>query len=399
MNLSKDPAETLPALYMIFTLVGAIRRGVKRENIWREFRRQKIVLRPRLPFWLSICKSAGLLDERDGRVRITSHARAWLNKRPEEQAVLLIEAWQRSPRNSCDRKFRKRLLWKLQHEKPLTAKDQGALTGLSALGFEANGKLTPWGRYFLKGEGYLPTPKPDIACEIKEDQFIAPLDQHTDLLWELEEFLRPIAPGRYSLKKRSLQFFGGDPHKLIALIERGLKHEIPKTTRALILGQPSIKLTQGWVIEFSSPQELKELRRQPNLRNLIERYLSPRHILISAHSTANLTKMLERRGVHMATDEEQQHTSRKKRSHFVKQSPPHPIGRNVPKLDLLEKYLQLQQALDIFYRAPGFPAETRRITPLSIEQRGENTYVIAHCHTRRAQRTFRLDRMEIPGTY
>jgi predicted DNA-binding transcriptional regulator YafY len=68
-------------------------------------------------------------------------------------------------------------------------------------------------------------------------------------------------------------------------------------------------------------------------------------------------------------------------------------------MEVLGKYMQLQQALDILYRAPGFPAEQRRITPLSIEQRGERTYVIAYCQTRRAQRTFRLDRMEIPGTW
>jgi len=51
------------------------------------------------------------------------------------------------------------------------------------------------------------------------------------------------------------------------------------------------------------------------------------------------------------------------------------------------------------YRAPGYPAEQRRITPLIIEQRGEQTYVIAYCQTRRAQRTFRLDRIEVPGAW
>jgi len=47
------------------------------------------------------------------------------------------------------------------------------------------------------------------------------------------------------------------------------------------------------------------------------------------------------------------------------------------------------------YRSPGYPAERRRITPLLIERRGEFTYISAYCQTRRAQLTFRLDRMEI----
>jgi hypothetical protein len=119
--------------------------------------------------------------------------------------------------------------------------------------------------------------------------------------------------------------------------------------------------------------------------------------------------------VHVAYNEEPPHKE-KKRTHFTQNvlSTPqkntagsstgllrllHPLGKAVPKLELVERYLQLQQALDVLYRAPGYPAEQRRITPLLIEQSGEQTYVIAYCQTRRAQRTFRLDRMEIPGTY
>jgi len=110
--------------------------------------------------------------------------------------------------------------------------------------------------------------------------------------------------------------------------------------------------------------------------------------------------MLKRRGVYLPRNEEQEEI-RTRRTHFP--SPPKtmlvPVGKSVPKLQLLEKYMRLQQAIDMLYRAPGYPPEQRRITPLSIEQRGEQTYVIGYCQTRRAQRTFRLDRMEIPGTY
>ena len=68
------------------------------------------------------------------------------------------------------------------------------------------------------------------------------------------------------------------------------------------------------------------------------------------------------------------------------------------KEDLLTEHLRLQQALDILYHAPGgIRPEPRRITPLLMEEHGGQVYVIDYCHTRRAQRTFRLDRIEIPA--
>ena len=78
MRRMETQSATYPALYVIFTLLSAIRRGIERKNIWREFRRQKIALKPRLAFWISVCKQAGLLDEYENRLRVTRHARAWL---------------------------------------------------------------------------------------------------------------------------------------------------------------------------------------------------------------------------------------------------------------------------------------------------------------------------------
>lgn len=54
-----------PAVYMIFTLLNALRRGVPRSRMWLEFRRQKIRLHPRLSFWLALCRSAHLITETD----------------------------------------------------------------------------------------------------------------------------------------------------------------------------------------------------------------------------------------------------------------------------------------------------------------------------------------------
>lgn len=390
--------DTLPALYIIFTLLNAFRRGMERKNIWREFHRQKIALTPRLSFWIPLCRAAGLLDEVEGQIRVTRYARQWLNKTPEEQTFRLIEAWQNAPKNYSARQFRRKLLWKLKYDQTLTQKDLGANHALEAQGLCKEGKLTQWGKFFIKGEGELPTPKPPEPCAIHENHFVASVAQQTDLLWELEKHLRPISPGRYPLTQRALHFHTGDPHELIALLERGLQKEISKSTRALILHQPSLRVLEGFVIEFSNPAELKELRRQPNLRQHVEQYLSPRHVFVASTDAKRLLKLFEQRGIHAAFHEELPETQ-KKRTHFPGKVLLKPTGRSLPKMELLGKYMQLQQALDILYRAPGFPAEQRRITPLSIEQRGEQTYVIAYCQTRRAQRTFRLDRMEIPGAW
>jgi hypothetical protein len=62
----------------------------------------------------------------------------------------------------------------------------------------------------------------------------------------------------------------------------------------------------------------------------------------------------------------------------------------------LERAIQRQETIDILYRAAGRSmAEHRHLTPLLIEQRGLRFYLIAYCHTRRANRTFRIDRLQL----
>jgi hypothetical protein len=394
----KQTPQQYPALYVIFTLLNAVRRNIPRKNIWREFRRQAIALKPRLAFWIPLCRQAGLLREVDGSLRVTSYAHAWLNKTPEEQILSLLEAWQNSPKNIKTKQFRKKLLWKLKHNQALTAKDRTALIGLDALGITAKGALTLYGKYFVQNEGKLPTPKPTPPCAVHDDQFIASLPSHLDLLWRLEHYLRPNTPGVYPLHKRVLHFHNGDPHIIIDLLEEGLKGKIPDQIKALMLGQPSIRVTQGIVLEFSSPAELAQLRRQPTLRKFFAEFLSSQRVLVSSQHAKALFELLKRRGVYLHPNEEEAPQKRAKRTHFPQNQLLQPVGKSVSKLALIEKYKQLGQALDMLYRAPGCNPERRRITPLSIEIRGGHTYVIAYCQTRRGQRTFRLDRMDVPGT-
>jgi len=386
---------------VIFTLLIAVRHGIERRNIWREFRRQGVALRPRLSFWVAVCTEAGLLRHDTERgLRITSFASQWIKRSADEQMFHLIEAWQNAPKNKRVRLFRKKLLWKLKYNKPLTKKDQGALNGLDALGLTEHGKLTKWGEFFIKDEGELPSPRPLETCQIHDNQFIAHLPVHLELLWDLERFLRPKAPGIYPLTKKALHFLDGDPHVLIELLEHGLGKPVPDGTKAAILNQPSIRVMQGIVLEFSSPSELKQLRRQPVFRKYIDRFLSPQRVLISEDKAKALFKILARRGAQVHLSEDLPKAGRK-RTHFPHQpaSFMRPVGKSVSKMSIIERYQDLGLALDILYRVPGYQPERRRITPLLVEERGGQTYVIAHCQTRRAQRTFRLDRIEIPGTW
>ena len=183
-------SETYPAFYIILTLLTALRRGVPQRQIWREFQRQKITLQPRLSFWIALCKEAGLLDLFSGRLRVTGFARRWLNKSIEEQTFDLIDAWQNAPKNRKTRQFRKKLLWKLKYDQSLTAKDRKFLGQLEALGLVKEDRLTSWGRYFLQGEGSLPTPKTPEPCCLDGDQFQVPLPQHIDLLWGRSPLMR-----------------------------------------------------------------------------------------------------------------------------------------------------------------------------------------------------------------
>lgn len=63
-------------------------------------------------------------------------------------------------------------------------------------------------------------------------------------------------------------------------------------------------------------------------------------------------------------------------------------------LETLQRAVTNAEAVEVLYHAPGRPApEPRRLTPLLVEQRGLRHYLIAYCHTRRANRTFRIDRL------
>jgi len=65
-------------------------------------------------------------------------------------------------------------------------------------------------------------------------------------------------------------------------------------------------------------------------------------------------------------------------------------------IESLQKAIDREDSVDVRYQASGrhWP-EYRHLSPLLIESRGDRFYLIAYCHTRRANRTFRLDRLQL----
>jgi len=88
----------------------------------------------------------------------------------------------------------------------------------------------------------------------------------------------------------------------------------------------------------------------------------------------------------------------------IKHVVPHPYwipeeeAPPIPEPELIariERAIEKEQSIDVLYQALGRATpEHRCLSPLVVEQRGLRFYLIAYCHTRRANRTFRLDRLQ-----
>ncbi|MDI6770721.1 MAG: WYL domain-containing protein [Anaerolineales bacterium] len=389
----------LTPTHYVFTLLNAFRHGIPASQIWREFQRIGTCLKPRLSFWLSLCIQAHLITETPAHVP-TSLTKRWISWSSESQTIHLLEAWQTCPHNPKDRATRRRLLKRLASGLPMNTRERRELPGLESLGICANGGLTDWGRVAL-GLFPAPTPIPPLAWRVENHRLIVPLPADWALLWELERFLAPETPGNYPLNAANLReaVQRGPAEELIAILERGTASPLPPELRAAILNQPVLNMTEGTVLEFSNPEELKQLRRSAVLREHFNHILSSRHVLVDAGNEPRLIELLERRGIYARPLVESilEEDNPRPRAYFHQSPAPLPEEDVRPQIVLAE-YLRLQQALDILYHAPGgVRPEPRRITPLLMEERGGQMYIIAYCHTRRAQRTFRLDRIEIPG--
>jgi hypothetical protein len=405
----------MTATWYIFTILSMLRQNIPPSQIPAHLQKMGLKLTPRLPVWLALCHSCGLLNQQN---HPTALFHQWLAWPAADQTLRLLAAWQTSPRGRKNRQWRQRLLRRLQCGQPLLAADMRQLPVLQALGLCQDSNLSPWGQVIL---GFRPAPTPLLYTQWQFNNDLLQINHPVDwpLLWQLESCLRPCAPLTYRLDPVSLRCARqrNDPQTLLNILEKGLGAPPPPALRAQILGQPSLQTTPGLVLEFSDPAELRQLRRSEPLRSHFQRLLSPRHVLVDEKSAPRLLQLLERRGIYANTPPPNRTVSSsdlgegigegvapvlsrvEARTHFPRADLLQPLGPSLPLLDFIQQSIRQQTAFDLLYHAPGGERpETHRITPVLIEERGGYTYIIAYSHNRHGQRTYRLDRMEVPGT-
>jgi hypothetical protein len=468
---------------------------------------------PPLSFWLRVCQAAGLLDEQPLPYP-TLLVQDWLVQPAEAQIAGLLHGWAALPSGALERRRRQRALQQLASGVPLPD-GSGMASGLQALGVYAQGALTPLGVWSMRswaaaGEpaGVGETAPPGSGKPAAEDpprpvhwqlngwELHTPYPPDWALLWMLETYLDPCAPGVYPLDtpalRRAVQrgAWGDDRLPPLALVlECGLGEPPHPTLLARLAAQPRLHARCGVVLEFNDARHLARLRRQRSLRLELDELLSPRHAFLDAWHAPRLLRRLLRRGlidqqaldnllpeieppVEVKKDGRRatpgtpgQRLPRSDRQYLIslyllaeelgdsrnpwlrppavwrpapfpvpppgllarlanglssaecgaaarrasvfleRLAPPHPVSSEAdawpvypdPDLTLrLEQAIARQETLDAFYHAVGRPApEHRRLTPLLVEQRGARFYLLAYCHLRQANRTFRLDRLRL----
>lgn len=405
---------------------------------------------PNLAAWVRLLQSANLL-ERNPHPYPTFMVENWLAQSPTAQIQHLVQAWIQMPAEVYKRRLRERLVdqFGMSHnENEMPMIHRRATAGLRALGLTPN---TP-------PQEILYTPEPSVPApwRLENSHLIVSDPPDWRLLWDLEAYLWPYAPGRYALSPASLRQAAqrGPADRFIAVLEAGLQHPLPHDLSAQIRGQPLISARTGTVLEFSSAAELAQVRQLSGLRKTLAGLLSPRHVFLEPGEAAAAMRQLRRRGLFIFWEESESSTgtdaarftsteraqlfslalvvqdlglpfslsetvtakltqgipepvlasARRRAETALEQVRPHWLPAapdEIPTLpqaklaELIQAAIRGESAIDIFYHAPGRSPEPRHITPLLVEQRGLRWYLLAYCHDRRANRTFRLDRVKM----
>ena len=416
---------------------------------------------PRFSFWVRLCRNAALLDEAFPP-RPTLYVSDWLALSIPNQFSDLLEAWQEAPTRPDLRGIRQQLPRLILEGSELSPTYRKELVGLQALGICESDGLTTFGYMFLnKRLDRLPDEKAK-PWQFFNNELQVPYPPDWGLLWHLEAFLDPIDPGIYLLSEESqrLAVQRGALEKkpsLLQILERGLGESAPTDLVQRLKAQPLLRILPGTVLEFTSSEELKELRQARTMRRDLNHILSPRHVFLGVNQAPQIINRLHRRGL-LAENDIQRFCSQdgyepndktftatertylfslmliadglnislapplgllaklttglgiklrasaaSKAKEMLDQLGPKPdwVPEEEPPplptqelVEKIERAIRKELPIDILYQAAdrSMP-EHRHLTPLLVEQRGLRFYLIAYCHKRRANRTFRLDRM------
>ncbi len=323
--------------------------------------------------------------------------RSWLELPAAGQWQAVLQAWCLIPRHPAARKRRRKLIARFRQQASplLCAAERRELPGWRYLGLWDGEHLTPLGTVVF---GHAPPPPPPSPrpWRIVRDCLVLSFPARWLLLWRLEAFLEPRAPGVYPLDERALNRLPaeGSADCLWDVLAQGLGHSPPKALRARLERAQALHILPGLVLEFPNSEVLRRLRRDAPLRRRLEYLLSPCHALLAPRDRRSLETLLARRGIRLLEGA----PPMKRKSRMQRPSPVPPLALPLPGEDLtaaLEAAIRARQAVHILYRAPGpvSAPEWRHITPLLLETRGAHTYLSAYCHERRANRLFRLDRI------
>ena len=454
---------------------------------------------PRLSFWLRLCQAASLLDEAPAPYP-TLLVEEWLSWPFLRQFSHLLEAWLQVPDRDKYRRTRRELLKRLVERVELGASHRQDLVGLQVLRICEGERLSALGMALLEDSGKeqfggLLTKR----WRLENDRIEVPFPPAWELLWELERYLDPAAPGIYLLNTPALRLavqrgalgrtISQSSPSLPDILERGLGESPPDHLIERLASEPAIRVIPGPVLEFTHPEELKALRGSPGLRRELERLLSPRHVALDPWRAHRILRRMWRQGLISERDLEQtgglyppspaltiqasdigrssptltkrlrrnelrDHLNKSARVYLlslmllaeglqnVAAPPPGLLTRLTENLDhalraaaarkataMLEQIkprlpwkleeeqsrdlydppmpseelimaiqgaIDREESIDVLYKASGrHSAEYRHLSPLIVEPRGERFYLIAYCHTRRANRTFRLDRLKL----
>lgn len=411
-------------------------------------------------FWVGLCQAAFLLDE-GLPPRPTLYAPDWLSMPWVEQFATLVEAWKNMPANPRIQLARAQLITLLLSGEELVTSYQRETGGLEALGLYERGELTFWGSEFLKGTLRLNPNAAVQAWEISDDELHIPYPPNWKTLWDLESYLTPIDPGIYALDekalRRAVQHTENDASDLLQILQQGLRESLPQELIRRIESQPILIVLPGLVLEFSSPEELSQLRRNVSIRQEMAAILSPHHVYIETWQAERVLERLQRFGLVSNKDMlssrrdsllNQLRLTNNERAYLLctlliqdgldipTSAPPGLLAKltedlpvvlraaaarnakaileeHMPRstwlheeeippvpeiytINRIEEAIQKQQVIDILYqKAAQYHPEYRRVSPLSIEQRNLRFYLIAYCHIRKANRTFRLDRLQL----
>lgn len=433
---------------------------------------------PPISFWIRLCQSAWLLDEETPPYPTLATVE-WLMLPLHEQIHALLKGWLRAPLSSRLKRARQQLLDHLASQAALGTIHRRELTGLQALGMVEGEHLSELGRSILDG---VPMPaRPAENWRLEGDQLVVPYPPDWALLWELDSFLEPAAPGLYPLGLKALRKAAQRgalarraedlrARPLPTVIESGLGMKLPDKFLESLSDQPVVRLLPGPVLEFDDPRELLSLRKSPAWRRELQDVLSPRYVHLEPRRAQKLIKRLVRKGLLGGNDleaarrfapfittkkeggeakpwrrgeslstadrtyllallllaeglrmpfapppglfnklagdlnEALRAVAARKASEALSDLSPsinwipedeHPPLPEEELIEKLEQAIRKEEPVDVLYQASGRAhPEYRRLTPLLVEQRGLRYYLLAYCHSRKTNRTFRLDRLQ-----